>query len=667
MAGSINLANVALGFDASQITRGVDLTAGEMRKLNGIFQGSVSEVDRYTAAMTILDKSRTTGAFTSDRLAQIETSLAKKYGIETEAVRAANKAAADLAQSQRDQLARQKQIDAEMQIGIALRKQVATADERMATSIKQYDTYLKQGIIDLQTYNRLLAQMQAKPMQTPMAGGGIAGDLKGTLAQYAGMAAAFAGVKKSLSLAATAESNKISLEVLTGSVAKASMLYEGFIDLDRSSPLSRSDFSKASQTLIGYGFAAEGTLPKLRQLSEISIGNADKFQSLTLAFGQVTAAGRFMGQEVLQMVNAGFNPLQEISRTTGRSMIELKAAMEAGAISSKMVEDALASATSEGGRFYDMNERLKNSAAGQYAKMKSDVELLATEIGTKLLPAAKSFMDLLSTGSGKDGSGGFFANVTEAFSTGLEGMVGLGQDVFTNIDRQGKDGQKVNALMERIQTEELTKQLNAEYKRIPTAQEKERIAANMAKRLEAERKELEAIAAKEKAAADLKKDFQDAAEKAEKKAAADKKKEIDDLSKKFEDAHNKRIKDAEALAKATMDPLQEYEAELARIEELRAQGAIGDDLAKQAGDKAGQKLIGQANAADKSNALGISQTIAPALKAGSVEAYKFMLGQKDKLFEAAQEQNKTSLDQLDIAKQQLTALQNQPLLNKKRP
>jgi hypothetical protein len=188
----------------------------------------------------------------------------------------------------------------------------------------------------------------------------------------------------------------------------------------------------------------------------------------------------------------------------------------------------------------------------------------------------------------------------------------------------------------------------------------------MAKRMAEERKELEAIAAKEKAAADLKKDFQDAAEKADKKAAADKKKEIDDLSKKFEDAHNKRIKDAEALAKATLDPLQEYEAELARIEELRAQGAIGEDLAKQGIDKAGQKLIGQANAADKSNALGISQTIAPALKAGSVEAYKFMLGQKDKLFEAAQEQNKTSLDHLDVAKQQLTALQNQPLLNRKR-
>jgi tape measure domain-containing protein len=222
--------------------------------------------------------------------------------------------------------------------------------------------------------------------------GVLGGDIKNTLAQYAGAAAVFQGLKASLSLAATAESNKISLEVLSGSVEKATRLYQGFIDLDRSSPLSRQDFSKAAQTLIGYGFAADSTIPALKQLSEISVGNADRFQSLSLAFGQVTANGRLMGQEVLQMVNAGFNPLQEISRTTGRSMIELKKAMEAGAISASMVEDALQSATAEGGRFYEMNERLKNSAAGQFAKMKSDVELLATEIGTNLLPSAKAFM-----------------------------------------------------------------------------------------------------------------------------------------------------------------------------------------------------------------------------------------------------------------------------------
>ena len=104
MAGSVNLANVALGFDATKLVEGVLDSAGELRKLNTMFQGSISEVDRYNAAMAILEKTRDKGVFTADRLAQIEASLAKKYGIETDAIRAANKAAADLAQSQKDQI-----------------------------------------------------------------------------------------------------------------------------------------------------------------------------------------------------------------------------------------------------------------------------------------------------------------------------------------------------------------------------------------------------------------------------------------------------------------------------------------------------------------------------------------------------------------------------------
>lgn len=338
-------------------------------------------------------------------------------------------------------------------------------------------------------------------------GGGsvFGGDIKNTLAQYAGAAAAFQGLKASLSLAATAESNKISLEVLSGSVEKASVLYEGFIDLHRSSPLSRQDFSRAAQTLIGYGFAADSTLPALKQLSEISVGNADRFQSLSLAFGQVTAQGRLMGQEVLQMVNAGFNPLQEISRKTGRSMTELKKAMEAGEITTAMVEDALASATSEGGRFYEMNERLKNSAAGQFAKMKSDVESLATEIGTNLLPAAKSFMDLMSAGSDGNGGQGFLAQSASAFSTGVAAI----QSVFLSAE----DGQKLVAADDKRLSDIAVK---AGLQNLNNSPEQKKLNDEFNKKLaERARKERDNVAVQQKVTEELNKQTEELKKQAE--------------------------------------------------------------------------------------------------------------------------------------------------------
>ena len=78
----------------------------------------------------------------------------------------------------------------------------------------------------------------------------------------------------------------------------------------------------------------------------------NKLSSLTLAFSQVQSTGRLMGQDLLQMIGQGFNPLQIISEKTGRSMADLKKDMENGAISADMVTEAFKIATSEGGRFF---------------------------------------------------------------------------------------------------------------------------------------------------------------------------------------------------------------------------------------------------------------------------------------------------------------------------
>ncbi len=79
MAGSINLANVALGFDASKIQKGVDLSAVEMRKLNTIFKDSISPVDKYNADLKVLEKGHKAGAISADRMAQAVASLQAKY------------------------------------------------------------------------------------------------------------------------------------------------------------------------------------------------------------------------------------------------------------------------------------------------------------------------------------------------------------------------------------------------------------------------------------------------------------------------------------------------------------------------------------------------------------------------------------------------------------
>jgi tape measure domain-containing protein len=102
---------------------------------------------------------------------------------------------------------------------------------------------------------------------------------------------------------------------------------------------------------------------------------------LSIAFGQVAAAGRLTGQETLQFVNAGFSPLAEISRTTGRSMADLRKAMEAGQISVKMVANSFKTATEQGGRFFGMADKMSETTTGKVNKLANEFLKLKEAIG----------------------------------------------------------------------------------------------------------------------------------------------------------------------------------------------------------------------------------------------------------------------------------------------
>lgn len=83
------------------------------------------------------------------------------------------------------------------------------------------------------------------------------------------------------------------------------------------------------------------------------------------------------------MINAGFNPLQQISEKTGKSISQLKEEMSKGAISAEMVQQAFLDATSAGGKFYNMSENASKTINGQISMMQDAMDAAFNEIGTK--------------------------------------------------------------------------------------------------------------------------------------------------------------------------------------------------------------------------------------------------------------------------------------------
>lgn len=161
------------------------------------------------------------------------------------------------------------------------------------------------------------------------------------------------------------------------------------------------------KTMLGFGVQAKAVMPTVQRLGDIAMGDADKFKSLGLVFSQVAAQGRLMGNDVLQFINAGFNPLQVMSDKTGKSMAVLKQEMEDGKISFADVAGAIGTATGQGGRFYNMTSTLAESAPGKLLGLQGTFEGLTASVGVGMLEMMEPLMDftqwLLDTPGGIQG------------------------------------------------------------------------------------------------------------------------------------------------------------------------------------------------------------------------------------------------------------------------
>lgn len=174
---------------------------------------------------------------------------------------------------------------------------------------------------------------------------------------------------------------EVSFATLLGSEEKATRLFSEIREFEVKTPMTLEPLAKGAQTLLGFGVAAEKVMPILRQIGDISMGNAERFQSLILAFAQASANGKLMGQDLLQMVNAGFNPLSIISERTGKSIAVLRDEMSKGEISAQMMEEAFAAATAEGGKFYGMLEAQSQTINGALSNLEGAWNSMLNEMG----------------------------------------------------------------------------------------------------------------------------------------------------------------------------------------------------------------------------------------------------------------------------------------------
>jgi len=198
--------------------------------------------------------------------------------------------------------------------------------------------------------------------------------------------------------AAGMEMLQMQFETLTKSTETAKKLIQDFRTEAQKSPLTTRDYAQAAQKMLTVGKSADEIMPTLKMLGDVSMGNGLKFERLALAYSQVIAKGRLMGQENNQLAESGFNPLAQISKKTGESMATLMKRMEDGAISSGEVAEAFKDATSAGGLFFEAIQKGANTMEGKLANTRDTIDNLQIAFGTGMNEGIKVGLDKINEG-----------------------------------------------------------------------------------------------------------------------------------------------------------------------------------------------------------------------------------------------------------------------------
>lgn len=331
--------------------------------INAARAGAVMEGD---FKKKIFDASQTVNGFTEKIIAQknaigsLQTTIRKNKELYKNIVSRGNEDK-ELLNYIREQ---EKALSKERDVLFSLTQQQANARLSVKKLRDEYALYQNDGKQVVETNN------------------GIAISWKKALAVIGGAAALKHLSSEILRVRGEFQSMQTAMETMVGKDVAGPLMAQ-VKELAKISPLTMTDMVGAEKMMLGFNIQAGDTIKYLKALSDISMGESGKFNSLTLAFSQMSTAGKLMGQDLNQMINAGFNPLQQLSEKTGKSMAVLKEEMSKGAISAEMVQQAFLDATAAGGKFYNMSENASKTINGQISMMQDALDNVFNELGTK--------------------------------------------------------------------------------------------------------------------------------------------------------------------------------------------------------------------------------------------------------------------------------------------
>lgn len=312
--------------------------------------------------------------------------------------------------------------------------------EKLRAELKDAENQVESLRTELQKYPGTLQKAQSAARKF----GSVLGTVGGVAAKGVGLAVTGLTTAATAAGAAVVALGKIGLdynsqmetyttnfEVMLGSTEAAAQKVEELKTMAAKTPFEMGDLAQATQTLLAFNVANEDTTGILTMLGDISLGNSQKLDSLTRAYGKMNAAQKVSLEDINMMIDAGFNPLLLVAEKTGESMADLYDRVSDGEVAVSEITDAMKQATSEGGQFYKGMEKASQTMQGLISTLADNAKALAGKIfepiskslTSTLLPAAIESVEELTTAFEEDGVEGLINAASKMVIGMLTAMV----------------------------------------------------------------------------------------------------------------------------------------------------------------------------------------------------------------------------------------------------
>lgn len=217
------------------------------------------------------------------------------------------------------------------------------------------------------------------------------GNLMRTLGQLTGVTFSVIGLRRFLStlidVTGQFEVQKMALRNMLQDIDAADKIFQDLYNFSSQSTYRFSELAKYAKQLAAFNIDQDNLLETTKMLGDVASGVGVSMDRLILAYGHVKSSGFLRGIQLRSFSQNGVPILEELSKMF--TEIEGKAVslgdvfdkMMKREIGFDMVEEAFRRMTSEGGKFYQMQEVLAKTLAGQINILKGKWENLMYAMG----------------------------------------------------------------------------------------------------------------------------------------------------------------------------------------------------------------------------------------------------------------------------------------------